>query len=896
MVALWFVLALVLLAAAIVLLRLDKQQKERRSSDPESRTARGGNARGGAPVSPAGSVAGAAGAPASPAGVPVAGRAEGTDASAGDAGVSGHGPDADAAQGNGEAGAEPDVMVPPFAKALEDRDAGREHVPDPAVGARSAAPQRDRETAAPRRAGAQPGAGEDRTTEMPVVADPAPAAEQTPETPAPGGVSSPSRPPIRPAGDRTDHSARAGGADGANRADRPADAGTAAGDGEPADRAPQRRGLGKLIAGLGGASRAKGAGVAAGAAAAGATAVGLGAAHRGAGERPEEGQAADRSAAAPGTEGDGREGTPDVSGTESLAGAQERWLEARAFAEVPVAQSPVAGERDENLAGAHRAFVGTFRGSEVVVSFAGPRTVFSISRPGPATTAFSMERTRGSAADPAGAPAGGGTDAATVEQMTLRADDEAADALLDDPRVMTALRGAPADFSRCDVSVAWGHTSVAEEALPQYDGCIVTLHALVSAAAALPAGRGAPLDLEQSDPGNAGVGRELAEGEQKPPRVVDSEEFDTDVEDLGDDLDAESAQVDDTAATFAPRGNDRPGHLRLVKTSGSGSGAAAAGAAGAGAVAAGAGAARVVSGRDDDEREDDERGDDAEAGETAETAGTTESAEPAESGERVESTGSVESAEPGEPDPFEQAMRSDAVPADRGDVAADFLPQRAPVPRPSRGTAARYGDDEDMPALAEPELGEHGTDGAGFKPLGASDDDEEESSETISAEVRRFESARLTPATAEPEAAETEAAEPEAAETEVEGDEGAENGADVAATEPEVAREPGAEADTDADAEPDVDSAHRHSGGSRRADGRATQVTAASLAASIGASGRTGGGRHRRVDEDDNENEGGNEDEGGNTGENTGGNGDAAADPDFVETTRFRRPDASDEK
>ena len=223
-------------------------------------------------------------------------------------------------------------------------------------------------------------------------------------------------------------------------------------------------------------------------------------------------------------------------------------------------------------------FTGTFRGCDSVVTFAGPRTFISLSRPGPATTPFIMERA--SATDEGDADA-------IVEQMNLRSDDPAADALLSDPRVVTALRGAPGEFQYCDVTEKWGHTSLPEDAISHYDGSIVTLHALVSAAAALPASGGAPLDLSSTDPGSAAAGRsDAGDADTAPPRVVDAEEFDAEIEDLGDDL--EPAPVDPNAIPFEPRKPGRAGHLRLVKSDADGSdGGDVAGGEGAGGEGAG---------------------------------------------------------------------------------------------------------------------------------------------------------------------------------------------------------------------------------------------------------------------------------------------------------------------
>ena len=636
---------------------------------------------------------------------------------------------------------------------------------------------------------------------------------------------------------------------------------------EPASEQPKRGRLGRLLSGIGQGSKSRSASAAAGAAAAGAGAVGLGAAamSRGDGDGATTGEPGDSAVM-----GDGSQADTNYAGSEqpddgSLAAIQQQWLDARSFTEVPREASPIAGEPIDGLGAAQRVFTGTFRGCDSVITFAGPRTFVSLSRPGPATTAFIMERT--SAADEGDADA-------TVEQMNLRSDDPAADALLSDPRVVTALRGAPGEFQYCDVTEKWGHTSLPEEAISHYDGSIVTLHALVSAAAALPASGGAPLDLSSTDPGSAAAGRsEGGDADITPPRVVDAEEFDADIEDLGDDL--EPAPVDPNAVPFEPRKPGRAGHLRLVKsanengadengldenlenenTTDDGAGGAATGlAAGAAGLAGTAGLASVAgSGSDSEDDADGVAEKDAASDVMGDGEAQALDLDESEIGEGA--TTEIE------PDPFEAAMRSDSVPADRGDVAADFLPQRDPVPRPNRATSARFGDGDGMPALAEPSIGSHGGADDEFKPLGSTGEEPEESRESISEEVRRFETAR------------TEAPEASAFDSEA---------SDPAATAP---TDIGAEAESEADSQEPVE-------------------TTAPVAATPSASAFTpaprpagsGGGRHRRADDVDEEEEGEEDSSHDEAGTEAASDpqlphvGGSALDPDFVETTRFRAP------
>lgn len=632
----------------------------------------------------------------------------------------------------------------------------------------------------------------------------------------------------------------------------------------PSTDQPKRGRLGRLLSGIGQGSKSRGASAAAGAAAAGAGAVGLGAAamSRGDDGSAPTGEPGDSAVMGDDNTTDASADGPSQPDEGSLAAIQQQWLDARSFTEVPREASPIAGEPIDGLAAAQRVFTGTFRGCDSVVTFAGPRTFVSLSRPGPATTAFIMERA--SAADES-------DEDTTVEQMNLRSDDPAADALLSDPRVVTALRGAPGEFQYCDVTEKWGHTSLPEDAISHYDGSIVTLHALVSAAAALPASGGAPLDFSSTDPGSAAAGRsEAGDAEFTPPRVVDAEEFDADIEDLGDDL--EPAPVDPNAVPFEPRKPGRAGHLRLVKsaddngadetaagenaadnniTDGGAGGASAGLAAGAAGVAGVAGAAGLAS--VDGSGSSDKDGADAEAEKDA--ASDVMGDDDAQGADLDENEIGKDVTTEIEPDPFEVAMRSDSVPTDRGDVAADFLPQRDPVPRPNRATSARFGDGDGMPALAEPAIGAHGGEDDEFKPLGSTGKEPEESRESISEEVRRFETAR----TEAPEAAatETEAAEPTTSDS------------------TDVAVEDESRADTQESGE------------------TAAPATPPAFIPAPRASG-SGGGRHRRADDDEGDDQAAT-DSTTNAPDaapepkspRLGGN---ALDPDFVETTRFRAP------
>jgi hypothetical protein len=87
-----------------------------------------------------------------------------------------------------------------------------------------------------------------------------------------------------------------------------------------------------------------------------------------------------------------------------------------------------------------------------------------------------------------------------------------------------------------------------------------------------------------------------------------------------------------------------------------------------------------------------------------------------------------------ESDPFAEIMEPSAPVEARGDVAADHLEPRPPLSRPTRGVGQAYPEDATVPPLAAGAA----TGGAGIKPLGSEDDEDE-----IRDEVERFDAARI---------------------------------------------------------------------------------------------------------------------------------------------------------
>lgn len=657
------------------------------------------------------------------------------------------------------------------------------------------------------------------------------------------------------------------------------------------------------------------------------------------------------------------------SDTATRTEPQQQWLASRGFA--------------PDSEGAENVYRGRFRGAETTLLFAERQLHVSLRRPGPNTTEFSLERSSSP-----------GEDGATVEQMNLRSADESTDALLTDQRVVRALRSAPAEFDGATVDPQWAHTSIPVDAVDAFDGTIVTLHGLVAAAAALPtrAGAAAPLDLSHTDPGSAADSRggrpDIGMGNPSAPQPVAT---DSDAVSLGDDrLDdalatevpkasasdrAAAAATDETAdkastgertlspedVPLAPRRPGRPGHLRLVKPVGeadSGSGADSAadadstapsdtdegsgpGAGTAAGTAAATGIAAALAGvagrrkKHDQTTDSDTSGDnssdkdatsaaavqpDAQTADTEDegdefapvTGGAAAAALAGDSDDTATDASDLEQA-PAEPNPFDAAMRSADVPANRGDVAADFLPERPAVPRPSRGAAASFGSGAEMPSLGEPELGRHEAEtGEEFKALGASEETPADTRESITEEMRRFESTRIgwVDEPGEADAAQADAAEAAAQRAELA--EIASRGRQIRQTPPAPAALPTAAADSDATATAAVaDGAARDKAGRESTGSVATDDPDSETQDGHKTADRTRSGGRRRRHADSNPNAltiadllaresgtaqaagpAGPEEREASAGSTSPG---ASTDPDFVETTKFPQiqdPDA----
>lgn len=661
-----------------------------------------------------------------------------------------------------------------------------------------------------------------------------------------------------------------------------------------------------------------------------------------------------------------------TSGIATRTEPQQQWLASRGFA--------------PDSEGADNVYRGRFRGAETTLLFAERQLHVSLRRPGPNTTEFSLERSSSP-----------GEDGATVEQMNLRSADESTDALLTDQRVVRALRSAPAEFDGATVDPQWAHTSIPVDAVDAFDGTIVTLHGLVAAAAALPtrAGAAAPLDLSHTDPGSAADSRggrpDIGMGNPSAPQPVAT---DSDAVSLGDDrLDdalatevpkasasdrAAAAATDETAdkastgertlspeeVPLAPRRPGRPGHLRLVKPvgeadsgaasapgaaadsaadadstaestaasdtdegSGPGPGTAAGTAAATGIAAALAGVAGRRKKHDQTTDSDTSSEKDATSAaavqpgaQTADTedegdefapvtGGAAAAALAGDSDDTATDASGLEQA-PAEPNPFDAAMRSADVPANRGDVAADFLPERPAVPRPSRGAAVSFGAGAEMPSLGEPELGRHEAEtGEEFKALGASEETPADTRESITEEMRRFESTRVGWVD---EPGEADAAQADAAEAAAQRAELAEIASRGRQTPPAPAVLPTAAADSDATVTTAVaDATAREKAGRESTGSVATGDPESAAQDERKTADRTRSGGRRRRHADSNPNaltiadllarESGTAQAAGPAGtgereDSAGGTSPGAStDPDFVETTKFPQiqdPDA----
>lgn len=539
------------------------------------------------------------------------------------------------------------------------------------------------------------------------------------------------------------------------------------------------------------------------------------------------------------------------------------WLETRGFE--PTADPAPRFGRGDFAAGTPplgAISTGVFRGRDALMGVSGGHTVLALRRP--ATTGTVVEFARDDVpADPALRHTGvsGRLGVATDDPRTSGV----LPTLVDRDRVDAVLVDVPPAVRRIWVEDDWAIATVdGRESIADWDDTVVALDTLVDVLAVLPPaggrGRSLPVDTDPGAPGAAAgpaadpalgmdgtdmdlvetdtelveAGTELVEAEPGPVETAAAEPNTPETGGPGPDehetpataRTISMAAVRDTPESGTPGGDVESGESDTDGDGHHGGRRAGLGAAVAGAAAAGLGALRnrraghlrVVPEQSDSMRSLTDRPVVRDSGETdpARVGGETDPArdsgerpaEPAPAPRRTGSTaidprtfatGGAASApqapldletepvevepaqvEPVAPEPglFDELMNTGAVPANRGDVAADHLAPRPPLPRPSRATGQTVGGDASVPPLASAAPGV----GGAIKPLGA---DGDEDTDEIRSDLEAFEAARLdgghdpqppvadpepapAPEPAAPETAEPETAEPEPATTEPE--------------------------------------------------------------------------------------------------------------------------------
>lgn len=419
-----------------------------------------------------------------------------------------------------------------------------------------------------------------------------------------------------------------------------------------------------------------------------------------------------------------------------------RWLEDREFEPTP---TPAPEFRHGDFAGGLSALGtvshGMFRGRRAIMGVTGGRTVLALRRDTASDVVLDLSR-----ADVDAEP--GFHDAGEVASLEARSSDYGRLDLIDRDRLTSAVGDVPVDVRRIWAEGEWVAATIDGVDDPStWDDVVVALHSVADVLAPFPpiGGRARALPLE-IDPGSPGA----AAGPEADPTVGMDGEIGTgthgttasaatsvtssvpDVSDVADDITGQTP-VAVPAQPIAAEGRDdqrgdvedpdeqpeppqpeppqpeprRAGHLRLVPER-----------RGARDLAD----VPVVADRGDP---------DAEPGsDPVPTAGEA----PVEAAGSDLGDGVAEDTVAEEPDPFAEIMEpSGPLPA-RGDVAADHLPARPPLSRPTRGAGQAYPEDASVPPLAAGVA----TGGSGIKPLGSEDDEDE-----IRTEVERFDAARI---------------------------------------------------------------------------------------------------------------------------------------------------------
>ena len=436
-----------------------------------------------------------------------------------------------------------------------------------------------------------------------------------------------------------------------------------------------------------------------------------------------------------------------------------RWLEDREFAPTP---TPAPEFRHGDFAGGLSALGtvshGVFRGRRAIMGVTGGRTVLALRRDTASDVVLDLSRP-----DVDSEP--GFHDAGDVGVLEARTSDYGRLDLVDRDRLIDAIRDVPADVRRIWAEGEWVAATIDGVDDPTgWDDVVMALHGAADVVAPFPpiGGRARALPSEL-DPGAPAA----ADGPQADPTMGMDGEVGTGTHGNGPLPDPEDLVVvddssDPTATTVPARPTAGTGPVGVAAPGAdSGDGSASgflaagevgtAGAAGAAAAATRKGghlrlvpdrpAARDLSDRPVvADRGDVVDGTDAGASAEAGAPAGDETAIPQPTGEVPEVEGSDVEApaaeEPAveEPDPFAEVMKPSGPIESRGDVAADHLEPRPPLARPTRGVGQAYPEDASVPPLAAGVA----TGGAGIKPLGSEDNEDE-----IRDEVERFDAARI---------------------------------------------------------------------------------------------------------------------------------------------------------
>ncbi|WP_295652325.1 hypothetical protein [uncultured Dietzia sp.] len=390
-----------------------------------------------------------------------------------------------------------------------------------------------------------------------------------------------------------------------------------------------------------------------------------------------------------------------------------RWLEDREFAPTP---TPAPEFRHGDFAGGLSALGtvshGVFRGRRAIMGVTGGRTVLALRRDTASDVVLDLSRPDVDS-EPGFHDAGdaGGFEARTTDYGRLD--------LIDRDRLIESVRDVPPSVRRVWAEGEWVAATIDGVDDPAgWDDVVMALHAAADVLAPFPPiggrARALPAELDPGAPASAegpdadptvGMDGEVGTGTHGIAPLPDPEDHvvvDDPSDSTASPIPAGTTPSDAPTSTMpvaAAAGPRRAGHLRLVPDRP---------------------AARDLS----DVPVVADRGD------AAEDAG------PAGTAELVDETDAAADVEPAveESDPFDEIMKPSAPVEARGDVAADHLEPRPPLSRPTRGIGQAYPEDATVPPLAAGAA----TGGAGIKPLGSEDDEDE-----IRDEVERFDAARI---------------------------------------------------------------------------------------------------------------------------------------------------------